>query len=737
MASYSNSQGCSEPIPLQDLSTPTNISKRHSRAHLGQNIGRQRSLLQGGSFGAEIGRRISAARPRNSYDRLGEDSNEARITSPLEVPDLQMPVYEGGDGDIPSASAFRQGFEEALARETDGKGGSWLPPRNLDDPVSGWVAESSDDSIGGQFPLDFGSDEDTAHLADPINQQSQSGFYPGVSATYKKRLSTHSVRFAPGSSLGDDLQSAEEGISRSMSSKRRSRSLSDIKGGLSRSGSLSKVRSLSPGASPVRRVSVAVQNMSQRVVNLSNDPEAIEQTIRRRGSSKSNDEASKRPSVPNIEIQNEPEIEDVEEKPSTPLRRAPRRDQRPWHEQSNPLKGNTLRIFSPNNKLRLLLCDVLIHPATEPLILLLILVQTILLTIDSAPSVYDDPRAKSWGTSPIDYALLVLFSIYTIEIFARCVVSGFLLNPRRHDDPNARGGLRRRLAEKGRRLLSPRKNLPNRTPSPTRMDVPPSLLRSITTLNLEGGPAPTTVQSEARFRLARRAFLRHSFNRLDFLAVCSYWISLGLCITGLEAERHLYIFRMMSCLRILRLLGITSGTSVILRSLKKAAPLLVHVAFLIGFFWLVFAVIGVQSFKGSLQRSCVWVDPAGIQSNYTQQFQFCGGYIDSQSGEEKPYVHVDGTPGAKDPKGYICPVNSICVSDQNPYGGTISFDNIVQSLELVFVVMTANTFSDLLYYTADSDYLAAALCENRIELSYIMLIPNSLYLRVCLIVYIY
>lgn len=47
------------------------------------------------------------------------------------------------------------------------------------------------------------------------------------------------------------------------------------------------------------------------------------------------------------------------------------------------------------------------------MILLLILIQTILLTIDAAPSVYQDPRAKSWGTSNIDYALLVLFTIYT------------------------------------------------------------------------------------------------------------------------------------------------------------------------------------------------------------------------------------------------------------------------------------------------------------------------------------
>lgn len=151
----------------------------------------------------------------------------------------------------------------------------------------------------------------------------------------------------------------------------------------------------------------------------------------------------------------------------------------------------------------------------------------------------------------------------------------------------------------------------------------PSILRSITNLQLADGQ-PANTQSQQRYRLARRAFLRHSFNRLDFLAVCSYWISLGLTLTGYEAENHLYLFRMMSCLRILRLLGITSGTSVILRSLKKAAPLLVNVMVLIGFFWyasitslyhslvnrllrLIFAIIGVQSFKSSLRRNCVWV----------------------------------------------------------------------------------------------------------------------------------
>lgn len=141
-----------------------------------------------------------------------------------------------------------------------------------------------------------------------------------------------------------------------------------------------------------------------------------------------------------------------------------------------------------------------------------------------------------------------------------------------------------------------------------RMDKPsdpeqPSLLRSVTNLHNMG---QKTDENPIMNRLARRAFLRHSFNRLDFVAVVSYWISLALFLSGVEAEKHIYVFRMMSSLRILRLAGITSGTSVILRSLKKAAPLLANVALLIGFFWLVFAIVGVQSFKSSFRRRCVW-----------------------------------------------------------------------------------------------------------------------------------
>ena len=62
----------------------------------------------------------------------------------------------------------------------------------------------------------------------------------------------------------------------------------------------------------------------------------------------------------------------------------------------------------------------------------------------------------------------------------------------------------------------------------------------------------------------------------------------------------------------------------------------------------------------------------------------------------------------------------------NPYNGTVSFDNIAQSLELVFVIITANTFTDLMlilcsmmtdlrYYAIDAEYMVASLCINLLQ----------------------
>lgn len=58
-------------------------------------------------------------------------------------------------------------------------------------------------------------------------------------------------------------------------------------------------------------------------------------------------------------------------------------------------------------------------------------------------------------------------------------------------------------------------------------------------------------------------FLRQSWNRIDFVAIVSFWIMFGLSMAGIERGiHHVGIFRAMSVIRTARLLTITSGTTV-------------------------------------------------------------------------------------------------------------------------------------------------------------------------------
>jgi hypothetical protein len=153
------------------------------------------------------------------------------------------------------------------------------------------------------------------------------------------------------------------------------------------------------------------------------------------------------------------------------------------------------------------------------------------------------------------------------------------------------------------------------------------------------------------------AFLRHSFNRIDLVAVASYWIDLVLTIMNV---RGFYLFKALAALRSLRLLAITSGSATILESLKKSAPLLVNVLFFVGLFFVLFSIIGVQSFKGSFLRHCVYdgSDPP-LPLNPPQ---FCGGYLVNISGNLKtmPFKLRNGGISKSGPKGYTCPLGQIC-----------------------------------------------------------------------------
>jgi hypothetical protein len=552
----------------------------------------------------------------------------------------------------------------------------------------------------------------------------------GQSRNRQRSGSTLSVRFSPSqqrgrshsdSRLGDDLNNLEAGHESSSS-----------KLSVSPSG---RKRSLSPGSmeSPFARTGTMLRKMSQRVVNLSHEPELVEQAIRRKSSVKTLDHENDVPPIPVIHLDgdmandgDDPGRSPVSEKAPSPIMQPtelpgqshfPDAHELPIRADPNPLRGKSLSLFSQHSRIRKGLLNTLVHPLTEPLILLLIIVQTVILAIDSAGDIRDPTQVRrdKWGGHWTDYTLLAIFGVYTIETIMKIIVSGFIFNPSEYSTIDRSIGFGKAVNKKVNEMMNPHAKPSGRhskTPAVAPHEVePPSLIRAMTMNTFEEVPGGS--RSAQKKRLAHRAYLRHSFNRLDFVAVVSFWISFMLNATDIEWGHRLYVFKMMSCLRILRLLNITSGTSVILRSLKRAAPSLLNIGILIGFFWLLFGIVGVQSFKSSLRRTCVWdgsrADPP--QANYTLDGQYCGGWwiMNGTNMTQMPWINGIGKPGAVKSKGYVCPLGSWCIEGENPYNNTVSFDNIGNSMEQVFVILTSNTFTDIMYYLADSDYLVAAL----------------------------
>jgi hypothetical protein len=158
-----------------------------------------------------------------------------------------------------------------------------------------------------------------------------------------------------------------------------------------------------------------------------------------------------------------------------------------------------------------------------------------------------------------------------------------------------------------------------------------------------------------------RPYLRHSWHRIDLLAVTSFWITFLLATVKQEAtaSHHIYIFRALSVLRVGRLLVITSGTTTILHSLKRAGPLLITVAYFLIFAAGLFSIIGVQSFRGSFRRQCMLTDPSNT-TNIISTGQACGGYLDPRSLDVLRYLNEDGSVADVAIKGYVCPLNQIC-----------------------------------------------------------------------------
>ncbi|KAI9570096.1 Ion transport protein-domain-containing protein [Boletus coccyginus] len=433
-----------------------------------------------------------------------------------------------------------------------------------------------------------------------------------------------------------------------------------------------------------------------------------------------------------------------------------------------PLRGWALGFLGPTSHLRLRLYKLLIHPFTEPTILALILVNAIVLVVQASrtlllPSTQVPITVTGYFHAWEDFVIFALFILFTIEALARICISGLLLDPEvstsslfslsfsnlartmstnsaSNSNVNApmvrssslaRGLTMKRVLDNLAKPFSLSSHA--RTPSfarvPTRM--PPS---SSALQHGDGSPEdPPTFLSRAMksdvpesdpdalvslpFRLDIQLawskivrnipYLRQSWGRVDFVAVIGFWVSFVLATTGLErGTHHIGIFRALSVLRTARLLSITNGTATIMRSLKIARSLLANVVYFIIFAMVLFSIVGVQSFKGSLRRSCNLLPVLG--ENTTQLTQMCGGHINATTLSPSPYLQLDGTP-ASITKGFICTLGQVCQEGENPFGGVESFDTVYHATLQIVVLASVNTWSQVMYQIMASEYFVSSI----------------------------
>ena len=318
-------------------------------------------------------------------------------------------------------------------------------------------------------------------------------------------------------------------------------------------------------------------------------------------------------------------------------------------------------------------CDLIIHCSyrwTEPIILLLIIINAVVLTIQASrphalPEDWPDdarpPPVAGYFHAWEDYALFALFCFFTcvlycihmsgcspsvsLEAFARICVSGFLLDPEvpvstlfqspfssypditrppntaadasfnlaRTPSTHSQAGLHRgstitqRLRDFRANLarpfaLSQAVNVPlpsasdpngkgtsSRARSDTVQSKSPMMEKAVAGAqnvhsHIRNPSEPTFLSKALRsdnpsdtlalpFRLSvedsrgqtqrNLPYLRHSWTRIDFVAIMSFWITFALASSGVERNQyHIGLFRAMSVLRTARLLAITSGTTV-------------------------------------------------------------------------------------------------------------------------------------------------------------------------------
>ncbi|KAK9753802.1 Ion transport protein [Popillia japonica] len=179
------------------------------------------------------------------------------------------------------------------------------------------------------------------------------------------------------------------------------------------------------------------------------------------------------------------------------------------------------------------------------------------------------------------------------------------------------------------------------------------------------------------FMMHQGAYLRNGWNLLDFTIVVIGMISIVL--TNLTKDS--FDVKALRAFRVLRPLRLVSGVpslQVVLNSILRAMVPLLHIALLVLFVIIIYAIIGLELFSGKLHKSC----------------------YNMNTGELMPDPHPCGEVGfncSEIGSNYECKEKW-----PGPNFGITNFDNFGLSMLTVFQCITLEGWTDVLYNIQDA-----------------------------------
>ncbi|KAL7988267.1 hypothetical protein Chor_007186 [Crotalus horridus] len=202
------------------------------------------------------------------------------------------------------------------------------------------------------------------------------------------------------------------------------------------------------------------------------------------------------------------------------------------------------------------------------------------------------------------------------------------------------------------------------------------------------------------------AYIRNGWNLLDFVIVV-----VGLFSVILEQVSHKpgeahhmsgkpggFDVKALRAFRVLRPLRLVSGVPslhIVLNSIMKAMVPLLHIALLVLFVIIIYAIIGLELFIGRMHKTCFIIDSDDPVSVIAVTHLLLVADLEAEE---------DPSPCAFSGHGRECTVNnSECRGKwEGPNGGITNFDNFFFAMLTVFQCITMEGWTDVLYWMQDA-----------------------------------